>query len=202
MDVRLIKNEPYNGVGEDLGGKLSKSTIVNLLNEFYRQPSAKSLAMQQGRCLLLDSSFSSIDLLDFNVAPIHWSDFDVTSVDWLDFDVAPIHWSDFDVVSVDWSTSYHCIAGMDHKIFLDAFTQFRKKCATDTELSPDLHVVISDIINGHGTAIDLFPYFLRFARQVGIDIHLHMAPHPPLLDVGIIYIILHLIYFCIVIIVC
>ncbi|KAF6041183.1 hypothetical protein EB796_000521 [Bugula neritina] len=88
-------------VALDFAGPLSKADILAVLNQFFRQPEVKSLAMQQG---------------------------------------------------------------MEHSLFLQAFSEFRKYCATISPLPSELHIKLSDIINGYGTATDLFPFFLQHAK--------------------------------------
>ncbi|XP_063993444.1 ATP-dependent RNA helicase SUV3 homolog, mitochondrial [Diachasmimorpha longicaudata] len=56
--------------------------------------------------------------------------------------------------------------GLDHDLQQQAFNNFRKYClATDT-LPVDLHVVISDILQGAGHVTDIFPYFIRHAKEI------------------------------------
>jgi len=55
---------------------------------------------------------------------------------------------------------------MEHSLFLQAFSEFRKYCATISPLPSELHIKLSDIINGYGTATDLFPFFLQHAKVV------------------------------------
>lgn len=55
-----------------------------------------------------------------------------------------------------------------------AYISFRKYCLEAEALPTDLHVVISDILQGAGHVDDLFPYFLQHARQ--------MFPHLECMD--------------------
>ncbi|XP_017892243.1 ATP-dependent RNA helicase SUV3 homolog, mitochondrial isoform X2 [Ceratina calcarata] len=64
--------------------------------------------------------------------------------------------------------------GLDDAIFNTAMGNFRKYCVDSNSLPPDLHIVLSDIINGAGNVTDIFPYFLRYAKQ--------MYPHIDCLD--------------------
>lgn len=51
---------------------------------------------------------------------------------------------------------------------------FRKYCLNAETLPVDLHVVVSDILQGAGHPSDILPYFLRHARQ--------MFPHLECMD--------------------
>ncbi|CAH0668913.1 unnamed protein product [Spodoptera exigua] len=53
--------------------------------------------------------------------------------------------------------------GLDEQLLHQAFLSFRRHCL-EHDLPPDLHIIISDIIQGAGHVDDLFPYFLRHAR--------------------------------------
>ncbi|CAF1675183.1 unnamed protein product, partial [Adineta ricciae] len=64
--------------------------------------------------------------------------------------------------------------GLDIRLFQDAYVSFRKFCIQSTVLPVDLHIVLSDIISGSGHATDIFPYFLRHARE--------MFPHLTCMD--------------------
>lgn len=46
------------------------------------------------------------------------------------------------------------------------FASFRRFCVDAENLPVDLHIVISDILNGVGHVDDIFPYFLRYARKM------------------------------------
>lgn len=57
------------------------------------------------------------------------------------------------------------------KSFLDvlqqqAFASFRRYCIDAENLPVDLHVIFSDILQGAGHIDDIFPYFLRHAKQI------------------------------------
>ncbi|CAF0843822.1 unnamed protein product [Adineta steineri] len=56
--------------------------------------------------------------------------------------------------------------GLDIRLFQDAYVSFRKFCIQSTVLPVDLHIVLSDIISGSGHVTDIFPYFLRHAREM------------------------------------
>ncbi|GLH11315.1 hypothetical protein R5R35_001449 [Gryllus longicercus] len=64
--------------------------------------------------------------------------------------------------------------GLDNHLLHQACTSFRRYCLEAESLPVDLHVVISDIIHGAGHADDIFPYFIRHARQ--------MFPHLECMD--------------------
>lgn len=53
-------------------------------------------------------------------------------------------------------------------------SNFRSHCIESEQLPTDLHIIISDIIKGGGNITDIFPYFLRHAKQ--------MYPHIDCLD--------------------
>ncbi|XP_063375115.1 ATP-dependent RNA helicase SUV3 homolog, mitochondrial [Cydia amplana] len=53
--------------------------------------------------------------------------------------------------------------GLDDQLLHQAFLSFRRHCL-EHDLPPDLHITISDIVQGAGHVDDLFPYFLRHAR--------------------------------------
>lgn len=55
-----------------------------------------------------------------------------------------------------------------------AYMGFRRYCLEVQNLPVDLHVVISDILQGVGHEDDIFPYFLRYAKQ--------MYPHLECMD--------------------
>ncbi|CAF1155963.1 unnamed protein product [Didymodactylos carnosus] len=64
--------------------------------------------------------------------------------------------------------------GLDIRLFQDAYVSFRKFCIQSTVLPVDLHVVLSDILSNAGHVTDIFPYFLRHARE--------MFPHLTCMD--------------------
>ncbi|EFN71602.1 ATP-dependent RNA helicase SUV3-like protein, mitochondrial [Camponotus floridanus] len=64
--------------------------------------------------------------------------------------------------------------GLDSYLQGQAFTNFRQYCIATESLPADLHIVLSDILQGAGNVTDLFPYFLRHAKQ--------MFPHLDCLD--------------------
>ncbi|XP_076762122.1 suv3 RNA helicase [Xylocopa sonorina] len=64
--------------------------------------------------------------------------------------------------------------GLDDVIFNTTMTSFRKYCIASDSLPTDLHIVLKDIIVGAGNITDIFPYFLRYAKQ--------MYPHIDCLD--------------------
>ncbi|XP_024942536.1 ATP-dependent RNA helicase SUV3 homolog, mitochondrial isoform X2 [Cephus cinctus] len=64
--------------------------------------------------------------------------------------------------------------GLDDYLQQQAYTSFRCYCLETKSLPVDLHVVISDILQGAGHVADIFPYFIRHAKQ--------MFPHIECLD--------------------
>ncbi|XP_017774376.1 PREDICTED: ATP-dependent RNA helicase SUV3 homolog, mitochondrial [Nicrophorus vespilloides] len=64
--------------------------------------------------------------------------------------------------------------GLDQYLQHQAYVSFRRYCLEAQTLPVDLHVVISDILQGAGNATDIFPYFLRHAKQ--------MFPHLECMD--------------------
>lgn len=55
-----------------------------------------------------------------------------------------------------------CIA----RLFHQAFISFRKYVLEMTSLPADLHIIISDICCGAGHIDDVYPYFMRHAKQI------------------------------------
>ncbi|XP_050439291.1 ATP-dependent RNA helicase SUV3 homolog, mitochondrial [Adelges cooleyi] len=64
--------------------------------------------------------------------------------------------------------------GLDNYLQHQAYISFRRFCLEANTLPVDLHVVISDILQGAGHVDDIFPYFLRHAKQ--------MFPHLECMD--------------------
>ncbi|XP_018320341.1 ATP-dependent RNA helicase SUV3 homolog, mitochondrial [Agrilus planipennis] len=64
--------------------------------------------------------------------------------------------------------------GLDHYIQHQSYVSFRRYCLDAKTLPVDLHIVISDILQGAGHVTDIFPYFLRHAKE--------MFPHLECLD--------------------
>lgn len=56
--------------------------------------------------------------------------------------------------------------GLDTRLFQQTFISFRKFCIESKPLQADLHIVCSDLVQGHGHITDLFPYFLRHAKEI------------------------------------
>lgn len=46
------------------------------------------------------------------------------------------------------------------------YVEFRKFCSEVKNLPVDLHITISDILQGAGNVTDILPFFLRHARQM------------------------------------
>ncbi|XP_043539079.1 ATP-dependent RNA helicase SUPV3L1, mitochondrial [Chiloscyllium plagiosum] len=57
-------------------------------------------------------------------------------------------------------------SGLDARLFHQAFISFRKYVMEAESLNVDLHIILNDICCGAGHVDDLFPYFLRHAKQV------------------------------------
>ncbi|KAK5644789.1 hypothetical protein RI129_006089 [Pyrocoelia pectoralis] len=64
--------------------------------------------------------------------------------------------------------------GLDNYLQHQAYISFRRFCLEAQTLPVDLHVVISDIMQGAGHPTDILPYFLRHAKQ--------MFPHLDCMD--------------------
>ncbi|KAI4462122.1 atp-dependent rna and dna helicase [Holotrichia oblita] len=64
--------------------------------------------------------------------------------------------------------------GLDNYLQHQTYVSFRRYCLEAKTLPVDLHVVISDILQGAGHVTDIFPYFLRHAKQ--------MFPHLDCMD--------------------
>uniref|UniRef100_A0A8C4Y941 ATP-dependent RNA helicase SUPV3L1, mitochondrial n=1 Tax=Gopherus evgoodei TaxID=1825980 RepID=A0A8C4Y941_9SAUR len=56
--------------------------------------------------------------------------------------------------------------GLDARLFHQAFISFRKYILDSSFLSADVHIILNDICCGAGHVDDLFPFFLRHAKQI------------------------------------
>nr|XP_061796747.1 ATP-dependent RNA helicase SUPV3L1, mitochondrial-like [Nerophis lumbriciformis] len=56
--------------------------------------------------------------------------------------------------------------GLDARLFHQAFINFRKYILEVASLPADLHIILSDICCGAGHIDDIYPYFMRHAKQV------------------------------------
>nr|XP_048713361.1 ATP-dependent RNA helicase SUPV3L1, mitochondrial isoform X2 [Caretta caretta] len=56
--------------------------------------------------------------------------------------------------------------GLDARLFHQAFISFRKYVMESSFLSADVHIILNDICCGAGHVDDLFPFFLRHAKQI------------------------------------
>ncbi|XP_028257580.1 ATP-dependent RNA helicase SUPV3L1, mitochondrial [Parambassis ranga] len=56
--------------------------------------------------------------------------------------------------------------GLDARLFHQAFINFRKYVLEETSLPADLHIILSDICCGAGHVDDIYPYFMRHAKQI------------------------------------
>ncbi|XP_041651421.1 ATP-dependent RNA helicase SUPV3L1, mitochondrial [Cheilinus undulatus] len=57
-------------------------------------------------------------------------------------------------------------SGLDARLFHQAFISFRKYVLEVTSLPADLHIMLSDICYGAGHIDDIYPYFMRHAKQI------------------------------------
>ncbi|KAL3268936.1 hypothetical protein HHI36_008023 [Cryptolaemus montrouzieri] len=64
--------------------------------------------------------------------------------------------------------------GLDAYLQHQSYVSFRRYCLEADALPVDLHVVVSDILQGAGNVTDIFPYFMRHAKQ--------MFPHLECMD--------------------
>uniref|UniRef100_A0A672FBV0 ATP-dependent RNA helicase SUPV3L1, mitochondrial n=1 Tax=Salarias fasciatus TaxID=181472 RepID=A0A672FBV0_SALFA len=56
--------------------------------------------------------------------------------------------------------------GLDARLFHQAFISFRKFVLEMQSLPADLHIILSDICCGAGHVDDIYPYFMRHAKQI------------------------------------
>ncbi|CAL1603936.1 unnamed protein product [Knipowitschia caucasica] len=56
--------------------------------------------------------------------------------------------------------------GLDARLFHQAFISFRKFVLEMSSLPADLHIILSDVCCGAGHIDDVFPYFMRHAKQI------------------------------------
>ncbi|XP_071760964.2 ATP-dependent RNA helicase SUPV3L1, mitochondrial [Centroberyx gerrardi] len=56
--------------------------------------------------------------------------------------------------------------GLDARLFHQAFISFRKYVLEMTSLTADLHIILNDVCCGAGHIDDLYPYFMRHAKQI------------------------------------
>lgn len=56
--------------------------------------------------------------------------------------------------------------GLDARLFHQAFISFRKHVLEMSALSADLHIILNDICCGAGHIDDIYPYFMRHAKQI------------------------------------
>ncbi|XP_022598108.1 ATP-dependent RNA helicase SUPV3L1, mitochondrial [Seriola dumerili] len=56
--------------------------------------------------------------------------------------------------------------GLDARLFHQAFISFRKYTMDSSSLPADLHIILSDICCGAGHLDDIYPYFMRHAKQI------------------------------------
>ncbi|XP_038599699.1 ATP-dependent RNA helicase SUPV3L1, mitochondrial [Tachyglossus aculeatus] len=56
--------------------------------------------------------------------------------------------------------------GLDARLFYQAFISFRKYIMESESLNVDVHIILSDICCDAGHVDDLFPFFMRHAKQI------------------------------------
>uniref|UniRef100_A0A8D2IRB2 ATP-dependent RNA helicase SUPV3L1, mitochondrial n=1 Tax=Varanus komodoensis TaxID=61221 RepID=A0A8D2IRB2_VARKO len=56
--------------------------------------------------------------------------------------------------------------GLDGRLFHQAFVNFRKYIMESNYLSPDIHIILNDICCNAAHVDDLFPFFMRHAKQM------------------------------------
>lgn len=56
--------------------------------------------------------------------------------------------------------------GLDARLFHQAFISFRKYVLEMSLLPADLHIILNDVCCGAGHIDDIFPYFMRHAKQI------------------------------------
>ncbi|KAL4640875.1 hypothetical protein GN956_G11249 [Arapaima gigas] len=56
--------------------------------------------------------------------------------------------------------------GLDARLFHQAFISFRKYVLETDSLNADLHIILNDILCGAGHIDDIYPYFMRHAKQI------------------------------------
>ncbi|KAG8001480.1 ATP-dependent RNA helicase SUPV3L1 [Nibea albiflora] len=56
--------------------------------------------------------------------------------------------------------------GLDARLFHQAFISFRKYVLEMTSITAELHIILNDICYGAGHIDDLYPYFMRHAKQI------------------------------------
>ncbi|KAL3863039.1 hypothetical protein ACJMK2_004821 [Sinanodonta woodiana] len=56
--------------------------------------------------------------------------------------------------------------GLDQKLFHQAYISFRQFCLESEMLPADLHIVFSDLLRGAGHVDNLFPYFMKHAKEI------------------------------------
>ncbi|KAK3581836.1 hypothetical protein CHS0354_007239 [Potamilus streckersoni] len=56
--------------------------------------------------------------------------------------------------------------GLDQKLFHQAYISFRQFCLESEMLPADLHIVFSDLLQGAGHVDNIFPYFMKHAKEI------------------------------------
>lgn len=56
--------------------------------------------------------------------------------------------------------------GILQNMFIRAVHDFRTFCARSNTLPAELHICLSDILDGHGHVDDIYPHFLKHAQRM------------------------------------
>ncbi|XP_017488931.1 PREDICTED: ATP-dependent RNA helicase SUPV3L1, mitochondrial-like [Rhagoletis zephyria] len=56
--------------------------------------------------------------------------------------------------------------GLKPKLLIEAFSSYRRKILEAKVLDPEIHILLSDIVHAKGHVDDLFPSFLKHAKQI------------------------------------
>lgn len=67
-------------------------------------------------------------------------------------------------ISIYISICYTISCALLGKLFHQAYVSFRRFCIESESLPADLHICLSDVINGAGNVSDIFPYFMQHAK--------------------------------------
>ncbi|KPM11090.1 ATP-dependent RNA helicase SUV3-like protein, mitochondrial-like protein [Sarcoptes scabiei] len=56
--------------------------------------------------------------------------------------------------------------GLKPKLLIEAFSSFRKTILESTVLDPEIHIILSDILQKKGHVDDLYPFFMKHAKTI------------------------------------
>ncbi|KAH0550032.1 ATP-dependent RNA helicase SUV3 homolog, mitochondrial isoform X1 [Cotesia glomerata] len=70
--------------------------------------------------------------------------------------------------------------GLSIDLLKEAVIGFKRYCDNPDTLPVDLHVIISDLIKGSGHVLDIYPYFMRFAKEM----YPHLNCMPDLIQIS------------------